>query len=262
MLCEIKQSGTFGGRDRVNTWTGLGVTPKGHKFSRGLEKMMVKARGDLRQKLKVSVIAPRFGAESIPADQARSGLYSMLVKESLAISQSSNMPLYMIFTEQTILQMAQTRPTTMVNMAKVVGLYTAKITSYGDKFMKVIVRFCEEENIETDQFPTAEVAEYEESVLGVTGTAQTSYMMYKEGKTVEKIAQEKGFAPNIAQEKGFAPNTVMTHLSTCLEKGGNFNLEGLGVTHEIVAAVARAVWEAPISSDSVHQVGTCQGGAG
>ena len=96
------------------------------------------------------------------------------------------------------------------------------------------------------------MAEYEESVLGVTGTAQTSYMMYKEGKTVEKIAQEKGFAPN----------TVMTHLSTCLEKGGNFNLEGLGVTHEIVAAVARAVWEAPISSDSVHQVGTCQGGAG
>jgi len=240
VLCEIKQSANFGGSKYMNTWAGLGVTPKGHKFSRGLEKMMVKATGDLRQKVKkVAVITPRFGAESTPADQARSGLYSMLVKERLAISQSSNLPPYMICTEQTLLQMAQTRPTTMVNMAKVVGFNTAKITSYGDQFIKVIVKFCVEEHIETDQFPRAEEVETEVDGLGVTATVQNSYRMYKEGKTVEQIAQERGMLSS----------TVMTHLSTCLEKGGNIHLEGLGVTHEMVAAVARAVWEAPISSD-------------
>ena len=57
----------------------------------------------------------------------------------------------------------------------------------------------------------------------------------------------------IAQERGFAPSIVMTHLGTCLEKGGSINLEGLRVTLEIVAAVARAVWDPPISSDVSRQ---------
>jgi hypothetical protein len=68
---------------------------------------------------------------------------------------------------------------------------------------------------------------------------QTSYSMYREGKTEKQIAQERGFAPS----------TVMTHLGTCLEKGGNIIFEGLGVTLEIVSAVAIAVWDPPISSD-------------
>ena len=108
---------------------------------------------------KVAVITPRFGAESTPADQARSGLYSVLVEETLANSQSSN--------------------------------DTAKITYYGDQFMKVIDRFWVEENIEIDLFPPrAEVVD-EASVLDVT--VQYSYMKYKEGKTVEQLAQERGF---------------------------------------------------------------------
>jgi hypothetical protein len=67
--------------------------------------------------------------------------------------------------------------------------------------------------------------------------------MYREGMGEEQIAQERGFAPSI----------VMTHLGTCLEKGGNINLEGLRVTLEIVAAVARAVWDPPIISDVSRQ---------
>ena len=76
--------------------------------------------------------------------------------------------------------------------------------------------------------------EDDESELKVTGTVQTSYRMYRDK---EQIAQ------------GLAPSTVMTHLGTCPEKGGNINFEGLGVTHEIVTAVARNVWDPPITSD-------------
>ena len=84
---------------------------------------------------------------------------TLLVKETLANSQSSN--------------------------------NTAKITYYGDQFMKVIDRFWVEENIETDLFPPrAEVVD-EASVLDVT--MQYSDMKYKEGKTVEQLAQERGF---------------------------------------------------------------------
>ena len=64
-------------------------------------------------------------------------------------------------------------------------------------------------------------------------------MMYKEGKSIESIAKERGIAAS----------TVMSHLGTCLEKGLDINLGCLGVTPEKVLAVAKAVWEPPISSD-------------
>ena len=61
----------------------------------------------MKQKLKkVAVMTPRFGAERTAGDQARSGLYSIMVKERLAINTSTKLPPYMICTQQTLLQMA------------------------------------------------------------------------------------------------------------------------------------------------------------
>jgi len=234
-LYEIKQNYSGGGR--VSSYTGFGITEKGHRFIRGGEKMMVKATGDLKQKVKAAVIAPKFGSDSTPADQARTGLYLVLVKERILISQAATLPPYMICTEQTLLQMAQTRPTSKANLSKVAGFNTAKVTSYGQQFIAAIVKYCVEENLETDIFPKTEQGN--EELLFLTETLRTTYMMYKEGKTVEMIAEERGIAAN----------TVTSHLGTCLEKGASINLEGLGVTHEIVAAVARVVWSPPISSD-------------
>ena len=76
-------------------------------------------------------------------------------------------------------------------------------------------------------------------VMLLTETVRTSYMMYKLGTTVEQIALERKLASC----------TVMAHLSTCLERGLNINVEKLGVTKEILTVVARVVWEPPISSD-------------
>ena len=66
------------------------------------------------------------------------------------------------------------------------------------------------------------------------------------------IGMVKGF-----KNKSNASTTVMTHL---LKKGANSNLTGLGVTHDIVAAVARVVWEPPHQLLSV-QTWTCEGRA-
>jgi len=176
---------------------------------------------------------------STPEDLARSGLYAVLVKERLSISQAKQMPPYMICTEQTLLQMAQTRPTTKVNLAKVVGFNTAKISNYGDKFMAAIIKYCVEEGLGTDKFLT-EVEENDKlSELGLSMTVMNSYRMHKEGRTVEEVAQERGIAAT----------TIMGHLGTCLEAGADVDLVKLGVTQEIVGAVASCLWEPPISSD-------------
>eukprot|EP00092_Neocalanus_flemingeri_P014346 GFUD01015474.1.p1 GENE.GFUD01015474.1~~GFUD01015474.1.p1 ORF type:complete len:1050 (+),score=352.66 GFUD01015474.1:77-3226(+) len=239
ILYESKQGGNFGGRQA--TWSVLGVSQKGHQLLRGREPLLVKATGDLKQavKKKVAVIAPRFGVDSTPEDQTRSRLYAVLVRERLAISQAMSRPPYMICTEQTLLQMAQTRPTTKQNLTKVVGFNTVKISSYGDQFIGAIIKFCVEEQLETDLFITEQEGDDKLSEMGITQTVQTSYQMFKGGKTVEQVAQERGMAAT----------TIMGHLATCLEKGAEVNLERLGITQEIVATVASVVWEPPVSSD-------------
>jgi len=121
----------------------------------------------------------------------------------------------------------------------VVGFNTAKISSYGDQFLGAIIRFCVDEKLETDQFPTVQEMDDNLSLMGAPPTVQTSYQMYKEGKSVAQIAQERGMAAT----------TIMGHLGTCLEKGADVNLEKLGVTPKVVAAVASVVWESPINSD-------------
>jgi len=234
IIAEQKQSGSFGGRN--STWTVLAIKPIGHKFLRGSEKMMVKAVGDLKPKVKAAVITPKFGPESTPDDEARSGLYTILVKERLEISHSVKLPPYMICTEQTLLQMAQTRPTTKVNLAKIAGFNAARITSYGERFIAVIVKFCVEEDLPTDQFAIEDVGDDE---LDVPETVRLSYKLHKEGKSIAQISQERGIVAG----------TVLMHLSKSLEAGANINLETLGVTPEIVAAVAKVVWEPPINSD-------------
>ena len=234
IIAEQKQSGTFGGRN--SSWTVLAIKPKGHKFLRGSEKMMVKAVGDLKPKVKAAVITPKFGHESTPDDEARSGLYTVLVKERLEISHSLKLPPYMICTEQTLLQMAQTKPTTKVNLSKIAGFNEAKIISYGERFIAVIVKFCVEEDLPTDQFVNEEVGDDE---FDAPETVRLSYKLHKEGKSVAQISQERGVAEN----------TVLIHLGKSLEAGANINLESLGVTPEIVAAVAKVVWEPPINSD-------------
>ena len=61
----------------------------------------------MKQKVKkVAVMTPRFAAERTAGDQARSGLYSIMVEERLAINTSTKPPPYMICTQQTLLQMA------------------------------------------------------------------------------------------------------------------------------------------------------------
>ena len=84
----------------------LGSTESGNKDGEVQEAM-----GEGRQRVNGAAITPRFGSNSKPADQAKSVLYLVLAKERISISQTTKLPPYMISTEQTLLHMAQARPT-------------------------------------------------------------------------------------------------------------------------------------------------------
>lgn len=225
---------------KFRTWQSIGLTMAGSTMNRlgtSCEKFLVKPVGDLRvktaDKVKVALIQPRFGVNSSTHTKT-TGLYNVLVKLRLKISQERGIAPYMVLTEQTLLQLAETRPTSVDNLNKIVGFNTTKINSFGADFISDIVKYCVEEDIETDRFET------DDDVLdGVSDTAMVTYRMHESGKTADQIAAERGFQLF----------TILGHLASCLEKGGQVDIASYGVNSDMIAQVVEVISGPVINSD-------------
>ena len=65
-------------------------------------------------------------------------LLSALKAKRRALAEAANMPAYIVFNDRTLIEMAQTRPANLDQMAGVVGVGAAKLEKYGDIFLQVI----------------------------------------------------------------------------------------------------------------------------
>ena len=65
-------------------------------------------------------------------------LLSALKAKRRALSEAAGLPAYMIFPDRTLIEMAQSRPQTLDDMARVNGVGAKKLESYGAAFLGVI----------------------------------------------------------------------------------------------------------------------------
>ena len=65
-------------------------------------------------------------------------LMSALKAKRRALAEAGRVPAYVIFTDKTLIEMAETRPQTMDAMAKISGVGAKKLESYGAAFLEVI----------------------------------------------------------------------------------------------------------------------------
>ena len=65
-------------------------------------------------------------------------LLSALKAKRRALAEGAGVPAYIIFNDKTLIEMAETRPTTLDEMARVGGVGAKKLDSYGDAFLEVI----------------------------------------------------------------------------------------------------------------------------
>merc|ERR1719334_2812523 len=145
----------------------------------------------------------------------------------------------MVLREQTLLQLAATKPTTLQNLTKVSGFTEVKIKSFGQDFIEEIKKYGRsQEGVKMDDFPTVESVNDDLAAKGLSTTIITTW----------KTFEEHGNADMVAGCRGMATSTIFGHLATCVEKGVPVPLEKLGVTPEMVQGVAKAVWNPPIKS--------------
>jgi ATP-dependent DNA helicase RecQ len=71
-------------------------------------------------------------------------LLSALKAKRRALAEAARVPAYVIFPDRTLIEIAETRPATLDDMARISGIGAKKLERYGDTFLKVLTGAVEE----------------------------------------------------------------------------------------------------------------------
>jgi len=143
---------TFGvGRDHSKAqWQALFRQMMGHDLMRpdpdrhGALRMTDKARPILRGEAQITLRrdilrAARSGPRvHVLVGEEDAPLLSALKAKRRALAEAAQVPAYIIFTDKTLIEMAQARPRTLDAMARIGGVGAKKLESYGREFLAVI----------------------------------------------------------------------------------------------------------------------------
>jgi ATP-dependent DNA helicase RecQ len=143
---------TFGvGRDYSRPqWQAIFRQMMGHDLIRpdperhGALRMTDSARPILRDEAMITLRADsiakpdrRPAVKTLVSDED-APLLSALKAKRRALAEAARVPAYVIFTDKTLIEMAETRPATLDAMARVGGVGAKKLESYGRTFLEVI----------------------------------------------------------------------------------------------------------------------------
>ncbi len=82
--------------------------------------------------------APRSPQVKMLVSEEDAPLLSALKAKRRALAEAARVPAYVIFTDKTLIEMAETRPATLDQMAKIGGVGATKLEKYGAAFLAVI----------------------------------------------------------------------------------------------------------------------------
>ncbi|MCU0321533.1 MAG: helix-turn-helix domain-containing protein [Chitinophagaceae bacterium] len=120
------------------------------------------------------------------------------------------MAIYLIASGSTLDEMARYLPLTLTDLRKISGFGDAKVEKYGLQFLDIIIRYCNEHDLETNIHEKAAKRERKEKpTTAKVDTKKESFKLYKAGKTVAEIATERNLTVT----------TIETHLAHFVSTG-------------------------------------------
>ncbi len=129
------------------------------------------------------------------------------------ISHEENVPAYIIFSDSTLLDLATYLPVTQNDLLKISGFGAFKAEKYGAPFLEAILNYCKEHRLETRihlKQPKRERKQKTNAPIErPTDTRHITYTMFKQGKTIAEIAEERNLVSN----------TIESHLSYYITSG-------------------------------------------
>ncbi|NOD33201.1 MULTISPECIES: DNA helicase RecQ [unclassified Ruegeria] len=114
--------------------------PERHGALRMTEAAKSILKGEAQINLRKDTIrkATRRPAVKAMVSEEDAPLLSALKAKRRALAESARVPAYVIFPDRTLIEMAENRPTTLDDMARIGGVGAKKLERYGDTFLEVI----------------------------------------------------------------------------------------------------------------------------
>lgn len=142
-------------------------------------------------------------------------LFEILKALRKRISEETHVPPFIVFSDTSLKQMATYFPTSEEQMLKISGVGYSKFDKYGNRFLETIRPYVSENNVTPKEIPI-ETPKKKSSVESSpkVNTAEISYNLFKQGKSIKEIAEERGFVTT----------TIETHLLKYFENGENIDL--------------------------------------
>jgi hypothetical protein len=176
----------------------------------------------LEARAKASIIKPEVKQEiKATTDESKTNhvphpkLYSSLKAWRDNRAKEQNLPIYMILPQKTMVGLTSHLPLNNKGLALIKGMGNKKIHQFGDEILELILDYCTDNHIETTgkdiiDSPSTPVKKTEKTEkIEKIDTKQISYDLFKGGKTVTEIANERGMVVS----------TIEGHLSHFVETG-------------------------------------------
>lgn len=152
---------------------------------------------------------------STKSDLSHPGLYRLLMEERNNICGPRDLPIYLVAGSKTLYEMAEYLPQNKKELLQITGFGPAKVEKYGETFLSIIQAYCERRGLqscmpERSASKRKKKEQKEKKEKRQKGDSRRlSLEMFRSGKTVEEIADERGLAVS----------TIGTHLAKYVETG-------------------------------------------
>lgn len=178
------------------------LTLKGVRVLKGEEKVMQKVHKQKQEQ------EPDFS------------LFEVLRGVRREISSEEQVPPYIVFADSTLHEMCMFLPKTSEELLTIKGVGEKKAEKYGNQFLEAINQYIEEngEDIKRTQLKRkAKKKRPRKRNTSKSASHIVSLEMYRQGKKLEEIAEERGFTES----------TVGNHIIKCAEEGLDVDLDAL-----------------------------------
>ncbi|MGK7393316.1 MAG: DNA helicase RecQ [Candidatus Cyclobacteriaceae bacterium M3_2C_046] len=153
-----------------------------------------KSYGVLKGKEKVMLVKQTSRKEAITTDNAyEQELFLQLKEIRLKLANRENVPPYLVFSDATLRDLATYLPQSFDDLLNISGFGEYKANKYGREFLNVVHSYCKKQNL-SHRMRQKPVKSRRKPTKVATDTKQQSLLLYKQGKSVTEISQERSLS--------------------------------------------------------------------
>jgi ATP-dependent DNA helicase RecQ len=121
-------------------------------------------------------------------------LFEALRKLRRALATERQVPPYVIFSDNTLRELARVRPTTLEKMRLIYGVGDMKLRDFGPAVLKVIAEHCDGAGVAMDVTTTPQVRNPEPLPGKLTARQEELFGLFRQGMSIEAVMTKVGLA--------------------------------------------------------------------